>query len=131
MQMIKKTQESKPREYNYELLRVLSCIGIISIHVASFYSNFFISEYKVNNISYDFFYIPAFMTCVYESLGRFGVGCFLMLSGAFILNSVKTRDYREFYRHRLYKLGIPTILFSVLLVFYQSMFVDGGGLCRY
>lgn len=42
-----------------------------------------------------------------------------MLTGAFVLSDSRTANYKEFYKKKLIKIGIPTIIFSCLYVLYR------------
>ena len=49
-------------------------------------------------------------------LTRVSVPCFVMLSGAFLLNKEKNKNFRVFYSHAFYKTTIPFIAVSILLL---------------
>ena len=82
------------REANYDLLRIISTIAVVIIHVSGIYtdsitnSDFFGKLYERNII------IPL----LYGTLANFAVPCFLMLSGAFLLNNNKNEEYNFFYK---------------------------------
>lgn len=59
------------------------------------------------------------MICVYNSISRFAVPCFIMLSGAFILDNKKNAEYKSFYTKSFAKIGVPTIVFSLLYILYR------------
>lgn len=106
------------RESNYDLLRIICAVAVIVLHVSG---TWFLSaveqvaEYGVNVHE-----IPsAFMICVYNSISMFPVPCFIMLSGAFILDNEKNREYKSFYSRSFAKIGVPTIVFSILYILYR------------
>lgn len=66
------------------------------------------------------------MACVFNCISRFAVPCFVMLSGAFILDDERTADYKRFYQKRWKRLGLPTIIFSILYVLYQVLLMLMG-----
>lgn len=66
------------------------------------------------------------ITCLYNTISRFAVPCFIMLSGAFLLSDERTREYRSFYRRRLKKIFVPTFVFSVLYILYSLPFCFVG-----
>lgn len=105
------------REYNYDLLRVVSMIAVIMIHVSSAWVSGF-SKYIADGGALSGLLHPV-AACIYDALSRFAVPCFIMLSGAFVLDSDKTADYKEFYQKSLMKLGAPTIIFSILYILYR------------
>lgn len=107
----------KEREYNYDLLRVISMIAVIMIHVSGSWVNKII-EYLANGRGISELMNPI-MVCVYHSTSRFAVPCFIMLSGAFVLDNDRTAKYQEFYENAFMKIGIPTIYFSILYILYR------------
>lgn len=113
------------REYNYDLLRCVSMIAVIMIHVSAKWVNVYINDIE----SYDKIYI--IVAYMYNSISRFAVPCFIMLSGAFLLDNPRTANYSDFYRRSFLKLGIPTLIFATLYILYRVIFnviCDGGGL---
>lgn len=115
---------SSKREENYDWLRIISMIAVIVIHVSDRWVGGF-SEYvsgggSVNELQYPI------MACVYNTISRFAVPCFIMLTGAFVLADNRTGNYKEFYQKKLLKIGIPTIIFSVLYIIYRIPFCFVG-----
>lgn len=112
------------REENYDWLRVISMIAVIVIHVSSTWVGGF-SKYvseggSVNELQYPL------ISCAYNTISRFAVPCFIMLTGAFVLADNRTCNYKEFYQRKLLTIGIPTIIFSILYVFYRIPFCFVG-----
>lgn len=107
------------RECNYDLLRVISMIAVIMIHVSitwiSGFSKYISDGGEINMLLYPI------MACVYNTISRFAVPCFIMLSGAFVLDDDKTADYYNFYHKKFMKIGVPTIIFSILYVLYRIL----------
>ena len=64
-------------------------------------------------------YSPPMMQFFFNVISRSAVPCFVMLSGAFILS--KNIDLQIFYRKSFFKLFLPTLIFSVLYVFYDAL----------
>lgn len=95
----------KSRQSNYDLLRIISTIAIVLIHVNATVAD-------SNNIS-----LVGFDICsLINIITRFSVPCFVMLSGAFILSNERNADYKHFYAKSFYKIGIPLIIFSFLML---------------
>lgn len=98
----------KRRENNYDLLRIVSCFAVVMIHVVDMWEKD-VSRYA---------FLPTLnrqmLAYVYDSLARFAVPCFVMISGAFILDNAKNLNYREFYHKSFQRIGIPTIIFTIL-----------------
>lgn len=105
------------RESNYDLLRIISAIAVIVIHVSATYVNAFTNKEFFGYINFD----HAFVSCLYNALSRFAVPCFIMLSGAFLLNDDRNADYKYFYKKSFKNLGITTIIFSVLYFLYSLL----------
>lgn len=106
------------REGNYDLLRVTAMVAVLMIHVSSIwirgYADCVTSGMKIGEL------IHPFWVCVYNSVSRFAVPCFIMLSGAFIMDDVRNEEYHYFYKKKLKKILIPTIIFTVLYVAYSG-----------
>lgn len=107
--MSKKSQVGTQRENNFDLLRIISCIGVIFIHIASRYPG------KSGGVLWtderDFI----------AGLVRFSVPCFLMLSGKFLLPNSRNSDFTYFAKKTISKLVIPILLISVIAVCYSEL----------
>lgn len=118
----------KKREINYDLLRIVSAIAVIVIHVNTGYLSENITNYAWEGVS---------LTWIIENflnfLTRFSVPCFIMLSGAFILHSEKTMDYKTFYRKSFYKIGVPFLVIYLLwiLLYGAKVLLTGEGGINY
>lgn len=97
------------RENNYDLLRVICTVAIITIHVSSMYKKAITDE----DIFGEIYTTHMMITLLYNTLSRFAVPCFVMLSGAFALADEKNMDYKYFYRKTIKKIYIPVLIFSV------------------
>lgn len=86
----------KNRLNNYDLLRIIAAIAVISIHASARYVN-----------PHDI------IVLIYYILSRFAVPCFLMLTGALVLSNDKNKEYKYFYTKSFKYIGIPTIIFSI------------------
>lgn len=107
----------KIREGNFDLLRIICAIAVISIHVSATYIGAITNEETFGEL-----YLNGIMTsCIYNSLSRFAVPCFVVLSGAFILTDKRNSEYKYFYRKTFKNIGIPTFIFSVLYFVYSFL----------
>lgn len=91
------------------LTRAMAVMFIVMLHSASFYFNNFdagVFGWEVGNIG--------------NSLSRWGVPVFIMLSGALLLNNDKPTDYASFYKRRISKILIPLIFWSI---FYSAIWL--------
>lgn len=82
----------KSRQSNFDLLRIISTISVVLIHVNATVAN-------SNNIS-----IVGFNICsLINIITRFSVPCFVMLSGAFILNNERMQTINTFMQNLFIK----------------------------
>lgn len=102
------------RENNYDLLRIICAIAVITIHVSAIYKNAITKEEIFGTV----YTSHILTTALYNTLSRFAVPCFVMLSGAFILADERNAEYQYFYRKAFKNIGIPTLIFSILYTLY-------------
>lgn len=114
------------RENNYDLLRVISTIAVIAIHVSATWYTRVVADVVNYGMQVQLNY--PMVVSFWNVISRFAVPCFLMLSGAFLLDNEKNRDYKSFYRKTFQKVGIPTLIFSMLYILYRipTCFVGGA-----
>ncbi len=99
---------SRMRENNYDLLRIVSAVAVIAIHVSATY----VGGITNKEIFGEYYADHILTVCIYNVLSRFAVPCFVMLSGAFILADERNENYRFFYRKTFRNVGIPTLVFT-------------------
>lgn len=110
----------KQRENNFDLLRILACLAILMIHVSSRY---YISLTNPNVFGevytkYNFFIV------VFNTISRFAVPCFVMISGAFLLSNPKNKDRKYFYKKSIKNILIPVIIFSIgYFIFFENSMI--------
>lgn len=105
------------REYNYDLLRVISMLAVILIHISNTWVLGF-TEYVAEGGNVGALVNPI-IPCFYNTITRFAVPCFVMLSGAFLLDDNRTANYHVFYKKQLMKIGKPTFIIGILYVLYR------------
>lgn len=101
------------RENNYDLLRVVSAIAVISIHVSMKYLQ-----------------IAECVAWLINILARFSVPCFIMTSGAFHLSNEENMQYTYFYKKCIKSIGVHTINFSIFYFLFSeviSVIIHRGG----
>lgn len=103
------------REGNYDLLRIICAVSVITIHVSATYKTAITNEETFGVI----YTSHIFTTLLYNTLSRFAVPCFVMLSGAFVLSNDKNADYNYFYHKSFRSFCIPTFIFSILYFLYS------------
>lgn len=100
---------SKTRESNFDLLRIFSAVAVVVLHVSG---SFLQCEKAVPQNCH----LPIM---VINHIVRFSVPCFFMLSGSFILDDERNADYKYFYRKTFKNIGITSMIFCLLYVFYS------------
>lgn len=104
----------KKREMSFELLRIISMLFVIILHVETYYIE------EVNKLWRDSD-ILLFSKSLFETITRIAVPCFLMITGAFVLNNHENRNYIEFYRRSFKKLFIHAFIIGGLYFFYAEL----------
>ncbi len=104
---------NKKRENGLDLLRIISAVAVVLIHVNAFY---FVDHVKNNDSQNSLIYI---VESILNIVTRFSVPCFVMISGAFNLNNDKNSDWRSFYCKSFYKTFLPVIFVAVLLMIFD------------
>ena len=102
-------------------MRVLCAFAVIVIHVSAQFVGSITSVEEYATYSFDYI----FNDVVYNGLSRFAVPCFIMLSGAFLLDNTKNADYLYFYKKSFKKLLIPVLVFSCLYFAYDYVLIVG------
>lgn len=87
------------RENNYDLLRSLSCVFIVILHAGAFYQN---DGEEIGTIL--------------QALTRTAVPCFVMLSGAFLLNDERWREYTYCLNKTARTIIKPTLFYSIVFI---------------
>lgn len=89
---------------NYDLLRILSMVAVVVLHI---------------NAAYLYKHHSVWINDVEQMVNiatRFSVPCFVMISGGFILSNLKNKDYRYFYRKSLLNTVFPFLGVLLLLL---------------
>ncbi len=112
---------NKVSRYNYiDVLRVISSIAVIAIHIIMYYINAF----KVHS------YPWTGLMCG-KVLTQFAVPIFFMVSGATIFSSTREESYGSFIKRRLSKIAIPFFVYSIIYylfyVFVKNQYELGVG----
>ena len=95
---------SKLSRYNYiDVLRVISSIAVIAIHIVVYY----IPSFSVHSTAWTGLMCSKVIT-------QFAVPVFFMISGATIFSSTREESYGSFIKRRLTKIAIPFFTYSVL-----------------
>lgn len=105
---------NKISRYNYiDVLRVVSSIAVIAIHVIIYY----IASFKVHTI-------PWTVLMSGKVITQFAVPVFFMVSGATIFSSTKEESYTSFIKRRLTKIAIPFVVYSLIYYLFYVFVKD-------
>ena len=96
------------REEKWEMLRAISCISVVLLHVAALYTEEAEVYQQYAGIGFSFCDFLQIMT-------RTAVPCFAMLSGAFMLDKQQF-NVAGFYKSSIRKLVIPTLFFELVYI---------------
>lgn len=107
----------KERLTNYDYLRVFATFAVVLLHVSALWIDFrgLIKLHLIIDIAY-----------IFNDLTRFAVPCFLMLSGALLMRDTQNVSFKQFYWKAFVKLGIPTIIFSLIYTAYTYFAINYG-----
>lgn len=104
----------KCRESNYDVLRIICTVAVIVIHVTA--------EYKYALTDGPDNYASSMLTILlYNTLVRFSVPCFMLLSGAFLLADNRNSDFKYFYGKSFKNVIIQMIIFSLFFTVYSEL----------
>ena len=91
------------REVTFDLLRIICAFCIVTIHICAMEWDKLIAP----SLSYS-------VTNIYESLSRWGIPGFIMLSGAFLLSKDKGFDIKTFYKKYILRIVVILLIWGTL-----------------
>ncbi|PSL40663.1 surface polysaccharide O-acyltransferase-like enzyme [Planomicrobium soli] len=94
-------------------LRILATLAVVTLHSST---SFVLTNFHEDSFSW-------LVGNFYESITRWCVPVFVMISGALLLNDVKTNTYKSFLSKRLSKVLVPLLGWSII---YYGYFVFQG-----
>ena len=100
----------KEKDYNLEIIRNISFLSVIIIHVANYYCRAFD---KIPQNEYIF-------SLILDTLARVSVPCFFMISGALLLG--RDEPLKKHW-HRLIRFLIPFIVWSIIYYFWNIYYL--------
>lgn len=120
MEKLQKKSELQPSEKNrivyLDILRVLSIIGVIAIHVAA------VKAQDINALGEPSWW----WSNVLNSITRWAVPVFFMISGALTLDSPHLDNISHFIKSRFLKLGIPFLIWSIIYSLIMQIYILGN-----
>ena len=99
------------RNQNLDLLRVIATFMVVRLHVSA--------GYVQNNLQNPNIYFT--IGNFFNSITRVSVPIFVMLSGAFVLDNPKNKEYRKFYNKTFKKIIKPTLIWSLIYFIYNIL----------
>lgn len=103
------------RRYDYDVLRVLSMLGVVYLHTAAgaLRSLDYVSLWNFSNV------LVAFATPA--------VPLFFMMSGSLLFSEEKTADLSQLFRRRIPKVLVPLLCWSALTLLYSVVRGNAAG----
>lgn len=102
----------KTRKISLDVLRIIAALSVVSLHVCARYS-------MIYPVASDGFRISNFI----NSLSRFGVPVFVMISGALFLNSEQELDTKHLWLHNILRIFIVYIVWGFAYYVFQSVYL--------
>ncbi|GIX42925.1 MAG: acyltransferase [Leptospiraceae bacterium] len=103
--------------FHSNLLRIISIIAVIIIHTTYASQKQFSKD--LNFYSLDFLYV------LLNQIARFSVPVFVILSGYGLTAKYQTvkLEFKEFYKIRFFKIGIPFIFWTFIILLFKRNFI--------
>lgn len=106
----------KKRVVYCDILRIISIIGIICLHIMANTRDVYLYSNK------KYYFILTF----FDSIPRFAVPIFFMITGAFMLGRKSKENYLQFLQKRIPKLLIPLIIFCIIYYVYDGITLNNN-----
>lgn len=103
----------RSRVYYFDYLRLWATLGVIMLHTSALI--FTVNHKKTVDLTSKFS-----VADLGDSLGRFGVGCFFMVSGALLLAPEHTFRLRK----QVVRVAAPLVFWSVVYALFEAYFKD-------
>ena len=104
-------EQNKDRNSKLDLLRIISAIAVVLLHVSAQYTD----SLPVNTTDFG-------IAVAFNSLTRFAVPVFVMISGELFLNTQKTISVKKIWIHNILRLAIVFTVWSFLYYVFQSVY---------
>lgn len=104
-------KEKAPRNIQLDILRILSAFAVVLLHVTSEYTN----SLKVGSVDFN-------IAVLLNSLTRFAVPMFVMISGELFLNPDKEIPVKKIWVHNILRLAIIYFIWSFGYYIFQSCY---------
>ena len=104
--------KTNERNISFDVLRILSAFSVVVLHVSSMYLmeiNVTATDFKIANFI--------------NSISRFGVPIFVMISGAIFLSEEKQITISKLWKHNILRLFILYVVWSFAYYVFQSLYL--------
>ena len=99
------------REENLDILKILACIMVITIHVSAYY----VTNYE--KVGGNYFIIGN----IWDSFARPAVPIFILLAGKYALSNEKNIGIKYYYKKSFKNIYIPTLIYSILYFYLKIL----------
>ncbi len=113
--MCEENSAGAPRSAGCDLFRVCCTVAVVVLHISASYYNWYMHTNERNI----FLLMPSVMG---NSITRFAVPGFLMLTGAFTLRNRENREWNKYYIKIFKRIGAHAVIFSILYLLYDEVF---------
>lgn len=97
-----------------DVLRILAAFAVVTIHVSSIYLA------KDATVSNSFWWVSN----IFNSLSRWSVPVFIMISGSLLINPKSFEDTNLFFKKRVKRILIPLVFWSLFFIIF-NIFITG------
>lgn len=105
---------NKNRKIEFDLMRIIACLGVIMIHADVFNQ---LDSYSTNSLSYQGINI-------WGTLSRWAVPAFVMLSGMFVIPKSGKESLKQLFVKRVIRMVVAYIVWSAVYSFYNVFFLN-------
>lgn len=109
---IEKVQTGQSRHISFDILRIIAALSVVMIHVTSYY-------FECCSVSDNEFAAANFI----DSVNRYGVPIFVMISGALFLDGNRSSDIKRLWLHNILRIVIIYFVQGFAYYVYQSVYL--------
>ncbi len=102
----------KNQSAGLDILRIIAAFTVVVLHVASR----FIMDSPIDSLNFR-------AANFYDSINRYGVPVFVMISGVLFLNTEKENDVKRLWLHSILRIAVIYVVWNYIYYAYQSIFI--------
>ena len=95
-----------------DILKIIAAFTVVTLHVASRY----IMDSPIDTLNFK-------AANFYDSINRYGVPVFVMISGVLFLNTDKENDVKRLWLHSILRIAVIYVVWNYIYYAYQSIFI--------